>query len=124
MSAPIKDMKRQFKREEIQIASKYGICSDLLAIRETQIETSFVFSFPFKLTKVRRIKWPVLKFGDTRAPPSTVGRVYVDTTLLGDSYLYELRTSKIFMLFVFIILLYNQTCTKIYACDYSHCGAI
>lgn len=46
MNAPIKDMNRQFMREEIQTSSKYEKCSDLLAIKEMSIEkTSFFFSF-------------------------------------------------------------------------------
>lgn len=60
MSAPKKDMMRQFTRGEIQTARKSGKYSDLLVTKLKQIKTSFPFFFPFKLTKMKRIKWPAL----------------------------------------------------------------
>lgn len=88
MNAPIKDMNRQFIREEIQITSKYEKCSDLLAIKEMSIKKTSYF-FPFKLRTVKMIKWPVLVWWYAGTLISyTFGRVYIDTTFLGDSFVH------------------------------------
>ena len=73
----------------------------------------FLGFFPFKLTKVKRIKWPVLKSSGPRA----LCVAHTLTQSSGRQWSIWIKNSKnLYSVFsFFVILCYDQTHTKIYA---------